>query len=341
MSSTIKYGKIPPEILEKIIFKKLGSPNENVILGPSIGEDTAIVKTRSNVIALTTDPITGAYKDLGRLVVNINANDIATRGMKPVFLLVTLLLPKDFDETKLSVIVNQMDQEAKKLGITIVGGHTEYTPEIKNPIAVGFMLGEVIFDRFVTSGGAKPGDVLIMTKAAGIEGTAILAEDCEDLLKKRGLTNEELTFAKKLKEQTSVVKDGLLAMETGKVHAMHDPTEGGILGGIYEMAEASKLGIKVYKEKMKFYSVTLKMAKVLDIDPYYLISSGSMLIATSEKNAEYIISKLKSEGIDATVIGKFVKSDERVVIDESGKTRKIDWPKEDELWRALEACSAK
>ncbi len=338
---TIKYGKVSPDLLKNLIFKKLGVVSKNVILGPSIGEDTAIVRFEKGTVALTTDPITGAYKDLGRLVVNINANDIATRGMAPKYLLVTLLLPRDFDDERLAVIINQIDYEAKKLGITIVGGHTEYTPGIKNPIAIGFMIGEPIYGTYVTSGGAKPGDVLIMTKAAGIEGTAILSEDCEEMLRQKGLSEEELSFAKSLKESTSVVKDGLTAMSTGKVHAMHDPTEGGIFGGICEMAEASNIGVIVYKERIKFYPVTLKIAKVFNIDPFYLISSGSMLIAASKEGADQIISRLKDEKIDATIIGEFTEGKEKVAIDEDGTQRKIIWPKEDELWRALELCSTK
>lgn len=334
----IKYGKLPPESLRNIIFKRLGSPNDNILLGPAIGEDAAVVKIKDNIIGLTTDPITGAYKDLGRLVVHINANDIATRGMKPVFLLVTLLLPQNFDLEKLKYIAEQMDAEAKKIGVAIVGGHTEFTPDIKNPIAVGFMVGEIVYNGYVTSGGAKVGDKLIMTKMAAIEGTAILAEDGEEFLRDRGLSEIEIQKAKEFKNWISVVKDGLTAMETGVVHAMHDPTEGGILGGICEIAEASKLGIRVYEKNIKISEITRKIANIFEINPYYLISSGTMLIAVEKGKESLVVERLKQNSIDASVIGEFIDSPDLILVKGDGSEESIEWPRQDELWEALEKC---
>ena len=335
----VKAGKLTPETLEKIIFTKLGASDKSVLLGPKVGEDAAVVDLNDKVLVLTTDPITGAIKDLGRLAVHINANDVATRGVMPKYFLVTILLPSNTNKEVLEQIMTQMDIAAKELGIAIVGGHTEVTPVVKQPVIIGAMIGVAFDKKFVTCSNAKEGNKIILTKYAGIEGTSILAEDCRDFLISKGITQELLDEAKEFKKYISVVRDAEIAMKTGKVTAMHDPTEGGVLGGICEIAEASGLGVKIFEDKINIKRSTKEIARVFEINPLFLISSGTMVIAVEDGEEETVVQALKENGIEASVVGEFTPDKGvYILITEDGKKKKIDWPRQDELWTALEKC---
>jgi hydrogenase maturation factor len=178
-------GKVPASDLQRIVFRNLGVPNKRLLLGPKIGEDAAVVEMDDSLIVLSTDPIAGALANIGWLSVHINANDVATRGARPVWYLCSIMLPEGSGKSTLKRIMTQIDRASRELGITVVGGHSETTPLLGRPIIVGFMVGEVKSNRYVTSGGAVVGDKLIITKTAGIEGTAIIANDHEELLRKR------------------------------------------------------------------------------------------------------------------------------------------------------------
>ncbi|RLF81318.1 hydrogenase, partial [Thermococci archaeon] len=232
-------GKVPPEVLEKIVFDRLGVNDERVIIKSGVGIDAAAIDFGDSILVATSDPITGAEKHIGFYAVNVNANDVATFGAKPKWFLVTILLPKNADEELLEKIMEDMHRSAGRLGISIVGGHTEVTVGLNRPIVIGTMLGEVKKDQLVTSNGAKPGDVIILTKGTGIEGTSIIASENEEELKKV-FGKELVENAKRFLQKISVVKEALIAAEIG-VHAMHDPTEGGIANGFHEMADAAGL----------------------------------------------------------------------------------------------------
>jgi len=300
---------------------------KEVVLGPSAGFDGAVINIGDKSLIVSMDPITGAIERTGWLAVNINANDVATFGVEPAFFFSCILLPENASRETVETICVQMDKAAKKLGIAIVGGHCEVTPGLNNPIVVGCAMGVTEKGNYVTAGGAKPRDKLIMTKSAGIEGTAILAEDREDQLKKE-LKPTMLKNAKKFHNNISVVKDALTAFKTGGVNAMHDPTEGGVYGGIHEMADASNLGVKIFKEKIRFQPET--------IDPLQLISSGALLISAKTEFANKIIEGLKQEKIHASTIGEFLENPrERIITMESGKIQALPKPISDHLWLAL------
>ena len=256
-------GKIPVDILREVVFKNLGAERKEVTVGPAAGIDGAVIDLGGKSLIVSMDPITGAIERIGWLAVNVNANDIATFGVEPAFLFSCIMLPEKSDRKLVETISTQMHAAAKNLGIAIVGGHCESTMGLTNPIVVGCIMGTTEKGRYVTAGGAKPGDKLILTKSAGIEGTAILASDRERELKKT-LSSRELQKAKDFYNQISIVKDALTAYKTGGVHAMHDPTEGGVAGGIHEIADASGLGVKLlwnqsrFSLKRKRYAVTLK-----------------------------------------------------------------------------------
>jgi hydrogenase maturation factor len=203
------------------------------------------------------DPITGALERIGWEAVNVNANDIATFGVEGSFLFTCILLPEEADRKIVETISTQLNEAATNLGIAIVGGHCEVTPGLANPIVVGCIIGITEKGNYVTAAGAKAGDKLILTKAVGIEGTAILATDRQKQLKK-ALDPKTIQNAQNFYKQISIVKEAATAFKTGGVHAMHDPTEGGVAGGIHEMADASNLGARIYEEKIHVRPETTK-----------------------------------------------------------------------------------
>ncbi len=304
-------------------------------MGPSAGFDGAVIDVGDKSLIVSMDPITGAIERIGWLSVNINANDIATFGVEPAFLFSCVLLPEKADKNIIETICAQMDRAAKDLGMAIAGGHCEVTPELANPIVIGCAMGMTEKGNYVTAGEAKSGDKLVMTKSAGIEGTAILASDREEQLKK-AINAIMLQKAKDFYNQISVVKDAVAAFKTGGVHAMHDPTEGGLAGGIHEIADASNLGVKVFEEKIQIQPETIKICNFFEVDPLQLISSGALLISAKPESTEKIISRLHQEDIPASVIGEFLENPQtRNIVRKNGKIQNLPRPSSDHLWLAL------
>ena len=328
-------GKIPIDILQNVVFKNLGATRREVAIGPKAGIDGAVIDSGDKSIIVSMDPITGAVDQIGWLTVNINANDIATFGVQPAFLFSCILLPENAEKKIVETIAAQMNDAAKELGVAIVGGHCEATPGLTNPIVVGCIMGLTDKGSYITAAGAKPQNKLLLTKSAGIEGTAILASDREKQLKKV-LGTKKLEEAKNFYRQISIVNDALTAFKTGGVSAMHDPTEGGVIGGIHEMADAAGLGVRIFEEKIPVQPETAKICTYFKIDPLLLIGSGALLIAAKAQEAKAIIQKLKAQRIHASVIGEFVEGkDQRFLVQKGGKTRVLPRSKSDHLWKAL------
>ena len=328
-------GKIPIDILKEVVFKNLGAERSEVVLGPAAGVDGAILDVGSKNAIVSMDPITGAVERIGWEAININANDVATFGVEPAFFFSCIMLPENADGKIIETISTQMHNAAKELGIAIVGGHCESTPGLANPIVVGCIMGLTEKGKYVTAAGAKAGDKLILTKSAGIEGTAILASDRKEQLKKV-FSASMLEDAKGFYNQISMVKDALTAYRAGGVHAMHDPTEGGILNGIHEMADAAGLGVRVFEEKITVEPETAKICRYYEIDPLQLISSGALLIAAAPEAADKIIDALSREHIYADEIGEFnVNLNKRMLMHKDDTAEMLPRPVSDHLWIAL------
>ena len=328
-------GKIPIDILKEVVFKNLGAERGEVILGPAAGIDGAILDVGNKNAIVSMDPITGAVERIGWEAININANDVATFGVEPAFFFSCLLLPENADSKIVETISTQMNNAAKELGIAIVGRHCESTPGLANPIVVGCIMGLTEKGKYVTAAGAKTGDKLILTKSAGIEGTAILATDREEQLKKV-FSPDILESAKGFYNQISIVKDALIAYRTGGVHAMHDPTEGGIFNGIHEMADAAGLGVRVFEERITVEPETAKICRYYEIDPLQLISSGALLIAAEPETADKIIDALGKEHIYADIIGEFnANVNKRILMHKDDSAEMLPRPVSDHLWLAL------
>ncbi len=328
-------GKISPKILEQIIFNYLGTKHNEVVVGPSCGLDGAVVEVDGKSLITSMDPITGALERIGWLAVNINANDVATFGAKPRFFSSCILLSENSTVETIKTICRQIDLAAKKLNIAVTGGHSEITPKLPFPIVIGCCIGLTDKKKYVTAQNAKAGDMLVLTKSAGIEGTAILATDKYDQLLSE-IKKQTLRKAKDLFNQISIVKEAILAFKTGYVTAMHDPTEGGVAGGINELADASKLGFEIYEEKILIAEETLEVCKFFQIDPLQLIASGSLIIATQKNYAHRLVEILEKNNIAASVIGRTLSSSKkRLILRKDGKHEKFIRPKSDHLWLAL------
>ncbi len=331
-----RTGKIPTEILVRNVFRYTGKKDPSVILGSSIGEDAALVSVGKQILVLTTDPVTGTLSEIGSLAVDLNANDIACRGAKPRWFLCTLLLPENSDAAVLDTIMRQVDSAAKQIGVAVVGGHTEVTPGLNRPIVIGYMMGVAEKGRYVTSSGARAGDHIIMTRSAGIEGTSILAADFASKLRGK-MSPELLRRARKLRRLTSVVDDALTAVQVGGVHAMHDPTEGGLLQGVWEVAEASRVGFMIHESKISMLPETKKICAALRVDPLRLLSSGCLLIVADQQKSATILRRLITHGIHASIIGTITRiKTSRNLVKADGTIKRVGPSERDEIYRIIE-----
>jgi hydrogenase maturation factor len=327
-------GKVPLHLLDQAVFKYLGAKRDDIVFGPSRGEDAAIVRVGRDLLALHCDPISGAYSRIGWIAMNIATNDIATRGVRPRWAVSCILLPEGSDEALLESICRDMDTAAKELGVGIVGGHSEVTPGLDHPIVIVFPVGVAEKGRYVTCSSAKPGGKIILTKSAAIEGTAILASDRAEPLARR-FGEEFVERCRSFFGRLSVMKEALLAFEFGGVQAMHDPTEGGLAGGLNELADAAKVGFRIYEDKIPVALETEKICRFFEIDPLRLISSGSLIIVADSESVEGISSRVDDAGIPSIVIGEIVEGGNRIIVRKGGKEEPLPMPLSDELWSAL------
>ncbi|HHV19000.1 MAG TPA: AIR synthase [Thermoanaerobacterales bacterium] len=326
----LKAGKVPPQILKSSVYPFIGKLRKEVLVHSGLGEDCSIIDFGDSVAVLSTDPITGADIHSGHLSVYVSCNDIAACGAKPIGILVTLLLPVGSDETLLRKIMEGIHKAANTVGIEVLGGHSEITSAVTKPIISAAAIGIVQKDKFVTSSGAKLGDDIIVTKSLGLEGSAILASDFEEFLIGK-VSRETIKKAQGFIEKISVIDEGIIAAKIG-VSAMHDITEGGLLGACFEVAEASHVGMEIYEDSLPILPETQNICTAFDIDPLGLISSGSMLICTPKGNE--VTAALKNYNISSTIIGK-VTLQGIYMVTPDGKHPIVPFER-DELVRAIE-----
>ena len=320
-------GKLPPEILKKYILSRVGVVHPSVIVGPSIGEDAAVIDIGdSKVLVAHVDPITGAVEFLGWLAVHIACNDVAVRGVRPRWLLPVLYLPENADLGLIDKITTQIDTAAKEVNAMVVGGHSEFTSGLTRPLISMTALGITEKGRYVTTSGARVGDVVLMTKTVGVEGTAILSTDFRDSLLRAGVPEDVIERGREFLKMISVVKEALILSNAGIPTSMHDPTEGGLIGGLVEIAYASNKTLEVWEGKIPIAEETALMTKALGLDPLRLISSGVLVATVPQERVEEAIKLLNQYGIKATVIGRVNEySGHYVVIRrEDGRVEEID-----------------
>jgi len=285
----------------RAVYSHGGKPNPRLVLGPGIGRDTAVVRLAKELVVLTADPVTGTTKHIGEHSVHINANDLAATGARPVWYVCTLLLPPGTSEKTLARIMGGIDQASRSLGITVAGGHTEVTHDLDRPIIAGFMIGELA-GRILSSSNMRIGDWILMTKTAGIEGTAILASEYSGRLKR--VKHETIRKAQSFVKKISIVKEAMSISMISGVHALHDPTEGGVLNGLWELAEASGLGIEVWADRIPLATETSKICSELGLDPLKLMSSGCLLSAVAPNSVARVMKALRNREVRVSEIGR-------------------------------------
>ena len=309
-------GKLPPDQLKKYILDKVGHRREEVVLGGSLSEDCAVLKLSGYTLA-SSDPITAASSGLGKLSVEVSVNDIAAAGGEPVCAILTLLAPPGTPPEELAAVMEEAEATAALRGVEIAGGHTEFTDAVNRLITVTTVIGKA--DRLITSARFSPGESLLLTKTAGLEGTGILAAEQGERLLRGGMTAEELRTAREIGQNISVLAEGRILREL-PVSALHDVTEGGVFGAAVEMAQAAGLGAELWEEAIPVHPVTRKLCSILGLSPFKLISSGSMLIV-SPKPGE-VQRSLAEAGIPCAVIGR-VEQEPGVRVRSHGATRPV------------------
>lgn len=300
-------------------------------MGASVGEDCAAVALQEDeMFVLSTDPITGTAKDIGHLAVQITLNDLASAGAEPIGVMLTFLLPEKLSEAKLRAMMEQAEEAAHAANVQIMGGHTEVTRVVNQPVISVVGVGKAKKGRLISTAAARPGMDVIVTKWIGLEGTSIIAKEKEaELLTRypKALVDEAKGFDRYL----SVLPEAATAVKSG-VSAMHDVTEGGIFGALWEMAESAGVGLEIDLKKIPIRQETVEVCEFFDVNPYELISSGSMLMAASDGNG--LVRALEAEGIPAVCIGKVTDGNDRVIV--SGEERRfLEPPKTDELYRVV------
>lgn len=323
----MEVGKLNWDDLKYIIDKNKSVKRDEVRVRNGIGEDCAVIEYGDFECVVSTDPVTGADENIGKIAVHINCNDIASCGVEPIGILITILAPPTSSLEDIKKIMNEIDEETKKLNVEILGGHTEITEAVNKIIVSCTAIGKGKKNSAISTSGAKVGDSIIITKKLCLEGTSILVNDFYEKCKKV-LTEEEINIAKSYVESISVVKEGKIA-GNHRANSMHDITEGGALGALWEMAKASNVGFKVYKEKMPISNITKKLCDEFGIDPLKFISSGSMVITA--ENGEELVKKMIESGIEATIIGCITK-EKGILVDKQIEIE-VAPPERDELFK--------
>ena len=326
----MKIGKLPETVLERSVIRQTGHRRPEVLAGPGIGIDCSAIQVNdAEILVFSTDPITGTGSNVGSLAIHVTANDLAASGADPVAVMLTALLPETIEEPQIRAIVQDAEAVCRELNMEIIGGHTEVTCAVREPLLSVTGIGKIPAGmKLLSPADIQPGDALVLTKWIALEGTAILAVDHVEKLKTR-LPEDLIHTAAGFIQYLSVVPDARTAREAG-ARAMHDVTEGGVFGALWEMAEAAGCGLEVDVKAIPIRQETVEVCEFFDVNPYQLMSSGSMLIAA--KDGTLMTDALQAAGIPAVVIGRMTAGTDRILRN-GEEVRYLDRPKTDELYR--------
>ena len=307
----MEVGKFPASLLERILAK-VDISDPRVVVGPRVGEDTAVLQTSGSLLVAKSDPVTFATDQIGWYAVQVNANDVACTGGTPKWFLATLLVPERFTEDEAEAVFDQILEACRSIDVSLVGGHSEVTYGIDRPIIMGTMLGEVEQDKLILTGGAQEGDSIVVTKGIAIEGTALLAREKASQLLQAGMSQEEIDKAASLLNVPgiSVLHDARVACASSQVHSMHDVTEGGLVTGLREVAKASGLGLAIEESSVPILSECQEVCEALGLDPLGLLASGALLITLPTADVPGLLTSLEGEGINGFEIGTMIEAAE-------------------------------
>lgn len=335
----LPVGKLPLESLRSLL-EQLPRRDSRLLIGPRVGEDAAVIDMGDRYLVVATDPITFATDHVGRYAVHVNANDIAVLGARPLWFFVVMLLPEHHTTPGLpQAIMADVEAACEELGVAVAGGHSEITQGLDRPILIGQMLGEVATARLVRKTRTVIGDLILLTRGLAIEGTAILAREKSDRLRGR-VDGDILARAARLliDPGISVVHAALAATDVGDVvHAMHDPTEGGLATGLWELVGPAGLGVQITRRHLPVFPETEAICSALGLDPLKLIASGALLIAVAPDGKESVLTALGVAGIPVAVIGEVRPLSEGITIVTNGRPEPLTPAVRDEIARAFES----
>ena len=333
-------GKLPPDLLRQFL-RGVPAPPPDVVLGAAVGEDAAVLDLGGDeLLVAASDPITFGSAQLARDLLAVNENDLVTTGARPRWLLTTLLLPEGIDADGARRLLDDLARAARAHDVALVGGHTEITVGLDRPMAIGCLLGTVPRDGVVRTSGARAGDAVILTGGIAIEGTAILAEEHAPALRARGVTPEVIAAGARLRDVPGIAVRGaaeVLLQERAVVHAMHDPTEGGVVMALHELAEAAQLGLAIDRHALPIHPECRAICGALGLDPLGLIASGALLAAVDPTAADHALARLQHAGIDAARIGWIVDRDAGTTFAVDDASAPLPTFARDELARYLES----
>jgi hydrogenase expression/formation protein HypE len=335
----LPIGKLPLEHLRSLL-RQVPRQEPRLLIGPQIGEDAAVIDAGDRYLVVATDPITFAADHIGQYAVHVNANDIAVLGARPLWFFLVMLLPENRATPELAeTIMADVRTACDDLGVTLGGGHTEITQGLDRPILVGQMLGEVTPTQLVRKTRTAVGDLILLTRGVAIEGTAILAREKSEQLRGRVDSDLLARAARFLSEPgISVVSAALAAANVGEaVHGMHDPTEGGLATGLFELVAPAGLGLRVMREHIPVFPETERICNALALDPLKLIASGALLITVAPDRADSVLAAIKAAGVPVVVIGEVRPSNESIMIVANGAVEPLTPAIRDEIARAFEA----
>lgn len=307
---TLAPGKLPAGLLARLL-SVVARGDPSVVVGPGIGEDAAVIDLGGpELLVAKTDPITFARQDAPRYLLAVNSNDLATVGAEPRWLLVTALLPAGTPQEAVERLFAQLRSACEEIHVTLVGGHTEITPDLDRPVLVGCLLGTVPRESMLRTAGARAGDAILLAGAIAIEGTALLAREHAKALLARGVDAESVARAASLLDRPgiSVLQAARAARSVARIHAMHDPTEGGLATALHEMADAAGIGLRVRREAIPILAACRQFCEVLGLDPLGLLASGSLLIAVDPADAGAVLNRLRAAHIPAAHIADAVEA---------------------------------
>jgi hydrogenase maturation factor len=315
---------------------RLPAPPSRLLVGPRGGEDAAVIEGGDRCLVVATDPITFATERVGWYAVHVNANDIAVMGARPLWFFAAVLMPEGTSRASVHEVLDEIAATCAGLGITLAGGHTEITAGLPRPIVVGQMIGEASRADLLTKAGTCAGDLVLLTHGAAIEGTALLAREKASGLAGR-LDAGLLARARNLlfDPGVSVVRAASLATGAARVHAMHDPTEGGVLTGLHELATAAGLGLRVFADRIPVLPETRAVCDALEIDPLILIASGALLISAAPPQSEAILAALIAAGIPAAIVAEVLPRADGILVERAGIDVPFSPPARDEIARVL------
>lgn len=321
---SLPAGKLPNAFLDELL-SDYHTDDPSVIVGPSVGEDTAAVDIEGeSVLVLKSDPITFATESIGKYAVSINANDLATAGAEARWMLATLLLPCGYTKSQVRQIFADLGDACSAEKISLCGGHTEITDAVSRPVVAGTMAGTVAREDLIRKNRMAPGDRVLVTKGVAVEGTAIIAAEFRERLLQGGMDSEEIDDCSRFQSMISILPEARIAWCVGGVSALHDVTEGGIATALAELSLAGGWGVRVKKDSVPVYPQTRRMGEILGIDPLGLIGSGSLLICCRTDVVEELISHLRNNRIDVVEIGEITKN--KAGIEATMNQAETQWP---------------